>query len=346
MPTKAIDQTALDAIVRKTVKRNIRGAVLHVRSEDGALDLRSAAGDLRVDSVFYIASINKFMIAAITLRMQREALLNMDDPITKYLPDAVMAGLAVYNGHDHSNEITIRHLLSHTSGLPCYLIDKGADGKKGMDAMHRGEDVAWPAEKVLANARAVGLKFAPGTQGKASYGETNFRLIDMILERVTNSSMDVLLTHLFSDLGMKDTHVIGTGSFDRYAPVRHKENEIGISNYAAATRHEIASTTADLMLFLQAWTNGHFHPKERLHELHQWNSIFFPFKYGIGIQRFSVPRLLSPFQSIPEFIGHCGSVGSGAFHVPEKKVFIAGTVNQTSKMNALFQMMVKTVAKL
>jgi CubicO group peptidase (beta-lactamase class C family) len=86
--------------------------------------------------------------------------------------------------------------------------------------------------------------------------------------------------------------------------------------------------------------------KDFINGLKKWNNIFFPFKYGVGIQKFYIPRLLSPFKAVPELIGHCGSVGSVAFYVPGKDVYITGTVNQTSNPHIVFQTIIKIVNKL
>ena len=81
------------------------------------------------------------------------------------------------------------------------------------------------------------------------------------------------------------------------------------------------------MTFLKAFFDCHFFPMKTLKELGKWNNVFFPFKYGIGIQKFYIPRFLSPFKPVPNMIGHSGSTGSVAFYIPDKDFFITGTVN-------------------
>lgn len=100
------------------------------------------------------------------------------------------------------------------------------------------------------------------------------------------------------------------------------------------------------MTFLKAFFSGHFFQKERLSELEQWNNIFFPFKYGLGIQKFYIPRILSPFHSTPEMIGHCGSTGSLAFYVQDIDLYITGSINQQARPNIAFQSMMKIKIKL
>ena len=97
------------------------------------------------------------------------------------------------------------------------------------------------------------------------------------------------------------------------------------------------------MIFLKLFFGGYFFPKKRLYELKRWNSIFFPFKYGIGIQKFTIPRILSPFRPVFEMIGHAGSTGAVAFYVPDLDIYITGSINQQAKPSIAFQTMIKII---
>ncbi|MGV3657476.1 MAG: serine hydrolase domain-containing protein [Chitinophagaceae bacterium] len=341
-----LNQPTLDKIVAQTAsKKNIHGVVLHVKSADNSINLASAVGNLQTDSPFYIASINKMMITALTLQLVQQGRLPLQDKAAQYLPPEIIDGIHVFKGVDYSSQITIQQLLTHTSGLPCYLISKTPDGKKNMQALLAGEDQSWPLQKMVSEIKTYPIPFAPGTPGKAAYSETNFRLLGKILQTVTGRPVNVLLTELFAELGMQHTYVLpGAGS--PTPPVYYKAAEIKIDNYAASTGHDVVSTAHDLMLFVTAFFNGRFYPKEELMQLQQWNRIFFPLQYGTGLQLFSIPRILSPFRAIPKLIGHSGSVGSAAFYAPQKGIFITGTIAQAASPNILFQAMVKVLAKL
>lgn len=189
-------------------------------------------------------------------------------------------------------------------------------------------------------------KFQPGSEGRANYSETNFRLLDYILETITKNNIKELLNSLFSELDMKNTFVLPSKSENNCAPVYFKRNALTIDNYWESTKHDVASTAYDQMIFLRAFFEGYFFPEEKIIELKKWKSIFFPFKYGIGIQKFQIPRILSPFKPVPEIIGHCGSVGSVAFFIPDKQIYITGTVNQMSNPNIAFQTLLKIINKL
>jgi len=344
---KSLKQETLDKIVAQTAKnKNVHGSVFHVESGDRTMSLFSASGNISPESQYYIASINKLIISFITLRLCQSKTINLDDQLSNYLPNEALNRLLVHNCKDYAGDLKIRHLISHTSGLPCYLIDKGPDGKKNMDLILSGNDQSWPLEKVLSEVKKMKLKFIPESKGKASYSETNFRLLDRVLEVVTNKTIQDLLTDVFQELEMNNTFVLPSNSADSCAPIYFKQNQIEIKEYWISTHHDIASTAADQMKFIRAFFDGKYFSKEFINELKKWNNIFFPFKYGIGIQKFYIPRFLSPFKAVPELIGHCGSVGSIAFYVPDKQVYITGTVNQTSNPNIVFQTMIKIVNKL
>lgn len=344
---KRLNQETLNEIVAQTAKnKNVHGSVFYIESKDKSLSLFSASGKISLETQYYIASINKLIISFITLRYHLDKRINIEDKLSKYLPDEMINGLLVHNGKDYSDDLTIRHLLSHTSGLPCYLIDKRSDGKKNMDLILNGNDQSWPLEKVVSEVKGMKSKFIPGAKGKASYSETNFRLLDRVLEVIANKRIEDLLTDVFRELEMNNTYVLPSSSADKCAFVYHKQNQINLTEYWKSTHHDIASTAADQMKLIRAFFDGKYFTKEFIDELKKWNKIFFPFKYGVGIQKFYIPRMLSPFKAVPEMIGHSGSVGSIAYYIPEKEVFITGTVNQTSNPNIVFQALVKIVNKL
>lgn len=344
--TMTLTQSKLDAILNKTVAHStIHGAVFHVASYDNSTQLTSAAGNIGIRDSYFIASINKLMISALILRLCHENKVSLKDKICLYLPELDLKGVLRYKGVDYSQELTIEHLISHTSGLPCYLIDKRQDGRKNMDLILNGDNQSWPLAKVLSVTKEMRPKFAPATAGKANYSETNFRLLGRILENVEGKTLHQILSGLFIELGMKYTEVLPTIA-GKCAPVFFKHQEIQIDRYWSSTNHDIASTAGDIMIFLQAFFKGQFFPKTKLKELERWNNIFFPFKYGIGIQQFYLPRILSPFKAVPKIVGHCGSSGSVAFYIPDKNAFVTGTINQTASVRLSFQALMRIVNEL
>ena len=55
--------------------------------------------------------------AAVTMILEEQGRLSLDDPLAKYLPDTVVSGLHIYRKQDYSNQLTVYHLISQTSAL-------------------------------------------------------------------------------------------------------------------------------------------------------------------------------------------------------------------------------------
>ena len=328
-----------------TTKKYIYGAVFYVSSDDNSIDLISVSGNIKEDNQYYIASINKFFISAIILKLYTKNKLDLHDKISKYLPEVVVNGLHLHKGKDYSNDLSVAHLMSHTSGLPCYLIDKQANGKKAMAELEAGIDQPWPIDKVIQEVKRMKTHFPPGKEGRAKYADTNHQILGLIIEKITGEPVNIVLKSLFQELNLTKTYVCKDANDKNFVPIRYKSETRHIPLFLTSTQNDIISTAKDQMTFLKAFFSGYFFPKERLSELEKWNNIFFPFKYGIGIQKFHMPRILSPLHPVPDMIGHCGSTGSVAFHVPDMDLYITGSVNQQARPNIAFQTMIKIVNK-
>ena len=339
-----LDAPFLDRLVGDTVKRRlIYGAVLHVSSGDGSIDLISASGNIGENDRYYIASINKIFVSAIVLRLCTEGKLDLGSRLSQYLSDDMMHGLHVHKGREWSDDLTIAHLISHTSGLPCYLVDRQANGKRAMSELEAGIDQPWPFDKVVREVKGMRTHFPPGREGRAKYADTNHQILSLVVERVTGRTFQVVLRDLFKELDMTSTDVIEDADDEDFVPIRNRSEEVHIPLFLNSTRNDIVSTARDQMRFLRAFFDGLFFPKDRLGELERWNKIFFPFRYGLGIQMFHLPRILSPVHPVPDMIGHSGSTGSFAFYVPERDLFFTGTTNQLAKPNVAFQAIIKVL---
>lgn len=344
---RTFNHDKLDQIMEKvTVKKYIHGAVFNVSKGDESQTWCGASGNIKADSRYYIASINKLFVSSIVLKLISEGRMSFEDPLSKYLPGNIMSGLHVYSGKDYSNDITILHMLSQTSGLPCYLIDKPQNGISGMKELEAGIARSWPIEKVIECIKTMKPHFPPGEGKKAKYIDTNHQLLNLVIENITEMPVETVLNQLFTDLDMSNTYVCDDLNDVSYVFPYFKDKQINISRYLTSTHNDIISTAQDQMRFIKAFFSGYFYPKEQLKTLEKWKPIFFPFQYGVGIQRFYMPRYLSPFKAVPEMVGHCGSTGAVAFYIPDMDIYITGTTNQQASPNVAFQTMIKFVHSL
>jgi len=139
------------------------------------------------NSIFAIGSVSKQLTAYATLRLVEAGKLALDDSITKYLPESRPA----WNG------ITIRHLLTHTSGIRDYGGDDPVYPQLSFD--RRAEYTADSLVRFFASAP---LNFRPGSE--FAYSNTGYYMLSIVLERVAGMPFfDVMRTLVYEPLGMR-----------------------------------------------------------------------------------------------------------------------------------------------
>jgi D-alanyl-D-alanine carboxypeptidase len=133
--SRALD-VELQAIISELVAgdQSVKNCVVSVVKGDGSFVWSGAAGKaytdvpMSKDAPIYIASVTKLYTATVVMMLVERGSIALDDPTTKYLPHAVVDGMHIYAGTDYSNEITIRELLAHRSGIADYYTEKTSDG--------------------------------------------------------------------------------------------------------------------------------------------------------------------------------------------------------------------------
>jgi CubicO group peptidase (beta-lactamase class C family) len=131
---------------------------------------------------YSVGSISKQFTAAAVLLLAQEGKLTLDDPVSKYLPDLTRA-----------KEVTIRMLLSHTSGYQDYWPEDYL-----MTPMMKPET----AQQIIDTWAKKPLDFEPGT--KWQYSNTNYVIAGLIVEKVSGQKLfEFLGEHIFHPLGMK-----------------------------------------------------------------------------------------------------------------------------------------------
>ena len=334
--------------------KNIPNALMAVEKLDQSFCWVGATGDaqpdgspLHVDSPIFIASVTKLYIASSVLKLCERNIVQLDQPISAYLPKSLISGLHRLNGVDFTEQITIQHLLSHTSGLPEYLEDRPKGGRTFVERILE-EDFAFTIEDILDFIRDLPPHFPPQPldvpKQKARYCDTNFQLLITIIQAVTGVSLhEAFSAHLYQPIGLKKTY--------------HPDTQLDVSEPAAlwvdqqpvhiplAMRSfgDLISTVDDMLSFMRSLVRGEVFddPATLGLMMGRWNTFGFslnpvrlspgwPIEYGMGMMRFKIPRLFSPLRSVPAVMGHSGATGSWLFYCEELDVLLAGTVNQLS----------------
>ncbi len=339
--TQANLQRAISNVVDN---KKIFGVSASAEKGDDLLTFIGSAGNLNTESQYFIASTTKLYITAIAMRLRQEGKLSLDDPISKYIDNQLLQNLLVFKGTDYTREITVRQLLAHTSGLPDYFQQKRGSGKSLQDELTSGKDQSWTFEQVVNEAKRMKPTFKPGEQRKALYSDTNYQILGRIIETITGKQLSaVLMEYLFNPLGLKRTYLYENSKDTVPATMYFKKNPLPLPLAMTSFGPDggIVSTSGELMIFIKAFFKGALFPIGYFGEMKRWNKIFFPLEYGVGVARFKLPRLFSPFKAIPELLGHSGLSGAFAFYSPEKDVYLAGTVNQINHPDISYRLMLQ-----
>jgi D-alanyl-D-alanine carboxypeptidase len=310
-----------------------------VEKGDGSVSLVSGAGNIRAGDQYFIASVTKLYITAVILKLRSQHLLQLEDKITKYLSRDITKGLHVLNGIDYTNDITIKHLMSNTSGIPDYFTSEM------VSELVNGLDQSWHLEKTLEVIKQKKPKFKPGQKKKAQYSDPNYQLLGKIIENITGKSIhEVFKAFIFDELNLVKTYVYEDINDIRPIPMYYKKQTINVPIYITSIAPEggIVSTAQETMIFLKAFFGGRLFPQKDLSELTaHWNLLFGPglFYYGTGISK----QPISMFNSKKGLIGHWGQSGAFAFYHQDTDLYFTGTVNQFSGHAVAARMMIKLI---
>jgi len=327
-------------------RRNVRHGLLAVARVDGSWSWSGAHGVADAEGTpattatrYPIASVTKLFTAVVALRLVERGVVRLDDRMVDLLPADLTRGLHVFEGREHTDEITFEHLLSHTSGLPDYYTD-APPGRASVEArLLAGEDVAMPFDEVLRTVREdLTPHFAPqpldAPKRKAHYADTNYQLVGAVIERLVGQPLHVVFDDmLFRPLALDDTssypHPPRSGaSPEPQAQVWSKDRVLQIRT---ALRDQVAdggivSTLDDQVRLLRAVVSGQvFERPETWPSMQQRLArVFFPIDYGLGVMRYAPARWMSPLYKPPPVVGHTGSTATWLFHCPQLDVVTAG----------------------
>jgi D-alanyl-D-alanine carboxypeptidase len=157
------------------------------------------------EGAFRIGSITKMFTAVVILQLAEDGVLTLDDPLALWLPQ-------VAEQLPYGDEITLRHLLAHTSGLfnvvehGAYYADiftemvvDEAAGTVTLDCVQRD-----PHDTLARYVYGKDAQFEPGAQWR--YSNTNYTLLGMVIEAAAEMPLaEAYRTHIYEPLGMVST---------------------------------------------------------------------------------------------------------------------------------------------
>jgi D-alanyl-D-alanine carboxypeptidase len=202
-------------------------------------------GGATADTPFAVASVGKLYTAATILMLDASEVLDVDGAAPDYLPREIAEG---YGGMDG---VTLRHLLTMTTGLPDYYNEDYIE-----DALDDPEAVQ-TARTALTYAMDEDVLFDPGEA--FDYSNTNYVMLGLVIEDATGKSYAQALEDLiFAPLGLSHSFVFGSRSLPEAFPTGHEGGDHVRDYYEGQGFGDggVITTAADLAAFYHALRDG------------------------------------------------------------------------------------------
>ena len=330
------------------VANEVPGAVTVVATRDSVLRMNAQGwadpehkSFMRVDSIFWIASMSKPITAIAVLMLMEGGKLSLDDPIAKYVPE--LAGLKTADGK--TPRITIRHLLTHTSGMG--------------EATDEESKTARTLSDLIPAFASKPLAFEAGS--KWQYSQSGILTLGRIVEIVSGVPFEVFLrNYIFDPLGMKDTtFYLSEAQMPRWVIPARRESEqlvpaeIGLLNghpptwrgHYPASNGGLFSTAPDYTRLAQMLLNGGALDGRRYltaESVHMMSTVqtgdmvtgFTPGNgWGLGVGIVRQPQGVTAMLS-PGTFGHGGGYGTQFWIDTERGVALIMMIQRSNFKNA------------
>lgn len=275
MINKAIEEEQIPGAVA-LVARN--GKIVYHKAF-GLADAESGRA-FQQDDIFRIASQTKAITSTAVMMLWEEGLFRLDDPISKFIPEfenvlifeSLNEADSSFIGRPATKPITIRHLLTHTSGIGYGMIDddnfRKMYQKKGILEAFATQDVS--IEENIKRLAKLPLHFEPGEQFHYAMG---LDVLGYLIEILSGQPLDQFFRErIFVPLGMNDSYFyLPESKHDRLIPVQTKRDGAW-AKYPSSPFYDpdypikgamrlfsggggLSSTAMDYAMFLQMYLN-------------------------------------------------------------------------------------------
>ncbi len=332
------------------------GAALHVDAPRSGLTWEGAAGvadpatgeEMTAALPVLVASNTKTFISVSVLRLREQGRLDLEDPIESHLPDGYVE-LLRGDGYDPKT-ITIRHLLTHTSGLFDFADSDTYTEEIMADPKHR-----WTRTEQLESAMEWGDPYGPPGE-VYRYCDTGYILLGEILEQVTGQTMPDAVRELvgYDRLGLDSTWFETLEPRPDGVPEPAHQFWLGIDVTTIDPSQDLygggglASTVGDLAAFFRAvFTGSVFEDPSSVDTMLTTLDVgragpdYFGSELKVGEYRMGVTVTQMGGRTV---FRHGGFFGTMAAYVPDLDLAVGATVNRTESGDALHFMVESAIA--
>ncbi|WP_266365684.1 serine hydrolase domain-containing protein [Tellurirhabdus rosea] len=320
---------AAGAAIKELAKSGVPGAVLAVYSKEGWWT--TSAGYAKIEDktamepchLQYLQSVAKTYMAVAVLKLYEQGKVDLDAPMTRYLPDRYSRYIA------DAQKITVRMLLNHTSGVPEYNSEPAY-----VTTLLQKPDYPFTPEDYLKYINGKPLTFEPGS--RHSYRNTNFVLLALLTDALTGDHARFITQTIFEPLGLTQTFYRSQPGYLNYPNLvnaywdRHSDgivenaSRLQRNNVAALIGDDgIVATPVDAVKFLKGLMEGKLLSAATMAQMKTWvNDPQGKPAYGLGL----IPTTINGHEGW----GHSGGgIGAGCelYYFPKEGVYVFIGVN-------------------
>lgn len=325
MQNKKQVEASLDEIINSGAP----GVALAVISENEAWSTSKGLAKIETSSPMqtchlqYLQSISKTYMAVAVLKLYEENKINLDSPFVKYLPEKHSKPIT------RANQITVRMLLNHTSGIPEYNF-----APSYVSELLQHPDQFFSPEEYLEYIDGKPLDFEPGS--KYSYRNTNYLLLALMVDAIMGDHARYISEVIFKPLNLINTFYRSSENYLTYPMLvnsywdRHSDGIL--ENVSLLQRTNVASligddgivtTPEEAVLFLKGLLENKLLKESTMNEMKKFvRDAKGNERYGLGLAHASMLGQTG--------YGHSGGgIGAGCelYYFPEKKTYIFVAIN-------------------
>jgi D-alanyl-D-alanine carboxypeptidase len=298
---------------------------------------------------FHSASVGKLMTATLIFIAIEQGKLSLDTKINTILLSSILDRLFVFKGHDYQDDITVKHLLGHTSGINDYFESKTVDGSLFIDEVLQRPNIFWTPKELIDFTRNR-QKAVAHPDNLFFYSDTGYVLLGLLLEAVFQMPFHQLLhTYIFKPAGMINTKLCFY-SDDFHPPdlapmyVQGMDVHLFRSLSCDFSGGGLSTTTEDLLKFLIHFQNHIFIHR---HSIEQMATFSFKYRqglyYGLGMMQVRFVEFFFLLGKLPKLQGHLGVTGVHAWYDPHTQASFVLNVGNTRHMVMSFRLLIRIV---
>ncbi|WP_411030451.1 serine hydrolase domain-containing protein [Spongiimicrobium sp. 3-5] len=324
-----ISAEALNKAMEKLVKNGAPGATIAIYSDNGWW--YTAKGYSRIEdktpmqacNLQYLQSVAKTYHAVAILKLYEQGKIDLDKPITDYLPEKISNYVA------EAEKITVKMLLNHTSGISEYNFNPNYVTK-----LLQSPEYAFTGEDYLSYIKKKPLDFEPGS--RYSYRNTNCVLLALIIDELTGDHAKFIDDTIFKPLGLTHTFYRNDDNFLNYSELVNSywdRNSTGIVENATYLQRKnvehmigddgIVTTPIEAIKFLKGLMEGKLLSEKTLELMKKWvKRDNGELAYGLGLSYVGIGEI--------EAYGHSGGgIGAGCelYYIPKKNLYYFIAIN-------------------